>query len=79
VSPRTRPDDLEKRKFFTLPELELRLLGRPARKESLYRLSYPGYYFSAIFKENTRRKFDNGHTVSTNNHFVNSPLHIIAP
>jgi hypothetical protein len=30
VGPRTGPDDVEKRKFWTLPELELRLLGRPA-------------------------------------------------
>jgi hypothetical protein len=29
-------------KFFTLPELELRPLGTPARNQSLYRLHYPG-------------------------------------
>jgi hypothetical protein len=34
-------DDVEKRKFLTLPGLELRLLGRPARSQSLYRVSYP--------------------------------------
>jgi hypothetical protein len=34
--------DLEKRKFLTLPGLELRSLGCPARSQSLYRLSYPG-------------------------------------
>jgi hypothetical protein len=33
---------LGKRKFLTLPELELRPLGRPARSQSLYRLSSPG-------------------------------------
>jgi hypothetical protein len=33
---------MEKRKFLTLPGLELRLLGRPARNQSLYRLRYPG-------------------------------------
>jgi hypothetical protein len=32
--------ELEKRKFLTFPGLELRLLGRPARSQSLYRLSY---------------------------------------
>jgi hypothetical protein len=42
VGPRAGLDDVEKRKFLTLPELELRLLGRPARSQSLYRLSYPG-------------------------------------
>jgi hypothetical protein len=36
-------DDVEKRKFLTLPGLELRPLGRPARSQSLYRLRYPGY------------------------------------
>jgi hypothetical protein len=30
------------RKFLTLPGLKLRLLGRPARSQPLYRLSYPG-------------------------------------
>jgi hypothetical protein len=33
--------DVEKRKFLTLPGLELRLLSRPALSQSLYRLSYP--------------------------------------
>jgi hypothetical protein len=31
VDPRAGLDDLEKRKFFTLPGLELRLFGRRAR------------------------------------------------
>jgi hypothetical protein len=35
-------DDLEKRKFLTLPGLELRPLGSPACSQSLYRLRYPG-------------------------------------
>jgi hypothetical protein len=35
-------DDLEKRKFLTLPGLKLRTLGRPANSQSLYRLRYPG-------------------------------------
>jgi hypothetical protein len=35
-------DDVEKRKFLTLPGLEPRLLGRPTRNQSLYRLSYRG-------------------------------------
>jgi hypothetical protein len=33
-------NDVEKRKFLTLPGLELRLLGRPARNQSLYRLRH---------------------------------------
>jgi hypothetical protein len=44
VGPRAGLDDVEKRKFLTLPGLELRPLGRPARNQSLYRLSYPGSY-----------------------------------
>jgi hypothetical protein len=40
VSPWAGLDDVEKRKFLTLPEPELRHLGRPARSQSLYRLSY---------------------------------------
>jgi hypothetical protein len=32
---------VKKRKFLTLPGLELRPLGRPARSQSLYRLRYP--------------------------------------
>jgi hypothetical protein len=35
-------DDLQKRKFLTLQELELRPLDRPARSYSLYRLCYYG-------------------------------------
>jgi hypothetical protein len=42
VVPRTGLDVVEKRKFLTLPVLELRPLGRPARSQSLYRLRYPG-------------------------------------
>jgi hypothetical protein len=41
VYPRAGLDDVEERKFSTLPGLELRPLGRPARSLSLYRLSYP--------------------------------------
>jgi hypothetical protein len=43
VGPRPGLDDVEKKKFLTLPGLELRPLRRPARSQSLYRLSYPGY------------------------------------
>jgi hypothetical protein len=42
VDPRTGLDDVEKRIFLTLPGLELRTLGLPARSQSLYRLRYPG-------------------------------------
>jgi hypothetical protein len=44
VGPRTDLDDVEKRKFLTLPGLELRPLGRPARSQSLYRLRFSGSY-----------------------------------
>jgi hypothetical protein len=42
VGPRAGLDEMEKWKFLTLPGLELRPLGRPARNQSLYRLRYPG-------------------------------------
>jgi hypothetical protein len=42
VSPRACLDNVEKRKFLTLPGLEFRPLGGPARRQSLYRLHYPG-------------------------------------
>jgi hypothetical protein len=35
-------DGVEKRKFLTLPGLELRPLGHLAHTQSLYRLRYPG-------------------------------------
>jgi hypothetical protein len=44
VDPRAGLHDLEKRKFLTLSGLEVRLIGRPARNQSLYRLRYPGSY-----------------------------------
>jgi hypothetical protein len=36
VDPRAGLDDVEKRKFVTVPGLEIRLLGRPARSWLLY-------------------------------------------
>jgi hypothetical protein len=58
-------DDLEKRKFLTLPRLELRPLGFPARSLSLYRLRYTGssvnsnyfnYYFGHVSIALDRRR-----------------------
>jgi hypothetical protein len=42
VGPRAGLNDMEKRKFLTLPGLELRPLDRPVRSQSLYRLRHPG-------------------------------------
>jgi hypothetical protein len=36
-------DDLQKRKFFTLPGLELRPLGRPARSYAEYAIPAPHF------------------------------------
>jgi hypothetical protein len=44
VGPRAGLDDVEKRKFLTLPRLELQPLGYPVRNQSLYQLHYPGSY-----------------------------------
>jgi hypothetical protein len=48
VGPGVSPDDMVKRKFLTLPGLELRPIGRPAGSQSLYRLRYP--CFSVLFR-----------------------------
>jgi hypothetical protein len=42
VDPRSGLEDVKKRKFLSLPGLELRPLGRPACSQSLHRLRYPG-------------------------------------
>jgi hypothetical protein len=49
VDPTAGLDDVENRKFLALPGLELRPLGRPARSQSLYRLSYPGSVVKLLF------------------------------
>jgi hypothetical protein len=49
VGLRTGLDDMEKRKFLTLPGLELRPLGRPGRSQSLYRLRSSIYIYTHIF------------------------------
>jgi hypothetical protein len=48
VGPRAGLDTVEDTKFLTLPGLELRTLGRPARSMSLYRLSYQRGQWSKI-------------------------------
>jgi hypothetical protein len=48
-------NDLEKRKFLTLPRLELRPLSRPARSQSLYRLRYPSSYTVCVVSKKRRR------------------------
>jgi hypothetical protein len=40
VDPRTGLDNVNKRKFLTLPGLELKPLGRPTRIQSLHRRAY---------------------------------------
>jgi hypothetical protein len=42
MDPKAGVDYAETRKFLTLAGLELRLLGHPARSQSLYRLRYHG-------------------------------------
>jgi hypothetical protein len=52
VITRARLDDLEKRKFLTLPRLELQPFIRSARSQSLYQLRYPG---SLLIKSNFKK------------------------
>jgi hypothetical protein len=42
-------DDVEKREFLTPPGLELRLHGRSAGRQSLYRLRYPSSHENVMF------------------------------
>jgi hypothetical protein len=57
VGPRAGLDDMEKRKFLTLPQLKLQPLGRPARSQSLYRLHYPGSLYILTYCVNSDRDF----------------------
>jgi hypothetical protein len=52
VGPRAGLDDVEKRKFLTLPGLELRPFRRPVRSQLQDRLHYPG---SLIYVQYTRK------------------------
>jgi hypothetical protein len=58
VDPRAGLDDVEKRKFLTLPGLELRPLGRQARSQSLYRLRYAGSLSCIVRKKYSEYKRD---------------------
>jgi hypothetical protein len=48
VGSRAGLDDVDKRKLLTPPGLEFRPLGRPARSQLLYRLSYPGSHWAIL-------------------------------
>jgi hypothetical protein len=54
VGPRAGLDDMEKGQFLTLPDLELRPLGRPASIQSLYRLRYRRTFFEYKAPSNER-------------------------
>jgi hypothetical protein len=56
MSPRAGLKDVERRKFLTLPRLELRPLGRPTRSQSLYRLSNPGSLYSTDVENQAKKR-----------------------
>jgi hypothetical protein len=58
VKPRVGLDEVEKRKFLTIPGLELQPLGRPACSHSLYRLRYLGSYNETVHQLNIDFKKD---------------------
>jgi hypothetical protein len=60
MGPRVSLYEVEKRKFLTLPGLQLRRLGCPVRSQWLYRLSYPG---SSLYA----RKFCNSNGIRFKN------------
>jgi hypothetical protein len=55
MGPRAGLDDVEKRKFLTLPELKLRPLGRPARSQSPYRVRYLGSHWQEGSEKTTKK------------------------
>jgi hypothetical protein len=65
VGPRASLDNVEKRKFLSLPGLEPRPLGRPGRSQSLYRLRYPGFFNSVYKAENINFSIQNRSTMRT--------------
>jgi hypothetical protein len=71
VDPRAGLDDIEKRNFLTLPELELRPFSRPARSQLVYRLLYPasrgGYIWELKWLSNCHFKKS-----WNSNHFQNA-------
>jgi hypothetical protein len=48
MDPGTGLDDVEERKFLTVPGIEFQPLGRPARSQLLYRPRYPSSFKSYI-------------------------------
>jgi hypothetical protein len=50
VGPRAGLNDVEKGKLLILPGFEFRPLGRPASRQSLYRLRYPGSLTTEVLK-----------------------------
>jgi hypothetical protein len=55
MGPRTGLNDV-KRKFLTLPVLELRPFGRPSLSKSLDQLRYPGSHFRSISLQKKKKK-----------------------
>jgi hypothetical protein len=51
LEPRAGLDDVKKKKFLTLPGLQLRSFNRPAHTQQLYRLRYPGSRLNTVAKE----------------------------
>jgi hypothetical protein len=73
VDPRACLDDTEKRKFLTLPGLELRRLDRPARSQSLYRLR-SGKYINILVSSKTGAK---GNIPVHSNEFIYISAHTV--
>jgi hypothetical protein len=59
---RTGVDDMEKIKFLPLPGLKLQPLGRPARSQPLYRMSYPGSNYLSHVHHVNRTSFQQQET-----------------
>jgi hypothetical protein len=63
VGPRVGLDGVEKRKVFTLPGLELQLLGRPARSQALpkrYQTQHLWIYSVTVFFQTNYTESETG-------------------
>jgi hypothetical protein len=65
VNPRAGLDDVEKRKVLTLPGLELRPLGRPARSQSHFTFAFRDFVSRSVNEEDCKNTATNGARANT--------------
>jgi hypothetical protein len=78
VGPRAGLDYVEKKKLLTLPGLELRPLGPPARSHSLHRLRYAvttEIFLPKRWMDKTEYKMGGGSDIHYNYHYTYIMIH----